>query len=50
MTRQDTLASIVLQDGGGLFDGDLPGWLQDPVSSFVTDFIQAQRAPLEHLG
>ncbi len=35
MTRQDTLASIVLQDGGGLFDGNMPGWLQDPVSSFI---------------
>jgi osmoprotectant transport system ATP-binding protein len=31
-------------------EGPMSTLVNDPASTFVTDFIQAQRAPLEHLG
>jgi osmoprotectant transport system ATP-binding protein len=31
-------------------EGPMSTLVNDPASAFVTDFIQAQRAPLEHLG
>jgi len=41
---------VLLHDGAIEQQGPMPALVNDPVSSFVTDFIQAQRAPLEHLG
>ena len=40
----------LLQDGAIEQQGRMSALVDDPVSTFVTDFIQAQRAPLEHLG
>ena len=41
---------VLLHDGAIEQQGPMPTLVNEPVSDFVTDFIQAQRAPLEHLG
>ena len=42
---------VVLLHGGEIEQqGTMSTLVNDPVSSFVTDFIQAQRAPLQHLS
>jgi osmoprotectant transport system ATP-binding protein len=41
---------VLLHDGAIEQQGPMASLVDDPVSDFVTDFIQAQRAPLEHLG
>ena len=40
----------LLHDGAIEQQGPMSALVDEPVSDFVTDFIQAQRAPLEHLG
>jgi len=40
---------VLLREGQIEQQGPMATLLDDPASSFVTDFIQAQRAPLEHL-
>jgi osmoprotectant transport system ATP-binding protein len=40
----------LLHDGAIEQQGPMASLVDDPASDFVTDFIQAQRAPLEHLG
>mgnify|MGYP006288965847 FL=1 len=40
----------LLHDGAVEQRGRMRTLVDDPASAFVTDFIQAQRAPLEHLG
>jgi osmoprotectant transport system ATP-binding protein len=41
---------VLLHDGAIEQQGPMSALVNEPVSTFVTDFIQAQRAPLEHLG
>ena len=41
---------VLLHDGAIEQQGAMSALVDEPVSDFVTDFIQAQRAPLEHLG
>lgn len=41
---------VLLREGQIEQEGPMATLLDDPGSPFVTDFIQAQRAPLEHLG
>jgi osmoprotectant transport system ATP-binding protein len=41
---------VLLREGHIEQTGSMTTLLDDPASPFVTDFIQAQRAPLEHLG
>jgi len=41
---------VLLHDGAIEQQGSMPTLVNDPVSSFVTDFIQAQRAPLQNLS
>ena len=41
---------VLLRDGAIEQQGPMATLLDDPASPFVTDFIQAQRAPLTHLG
>ncbi len=40
---------VLLHDGAVEQRGRMAALVDDPVSAFVTEFIQAQRAPLEHL-
>jgi len=40
----------LLHDGAIEQQGPMSALVDEPVSDFVTDFVQAQRAPLEHLG
>jgi osmoprotectant transport system ATP-binding protein len=40
---------VLLREGQIAQRGPMTSLLDDPASPFVTDFIQAQRAPLEHL-
>ena len=41
---------VLLHDGAIEQQGPMSTLVHDPASAFVTDFIQAQRAPLDHLG
>ncbi|PQJ35122.1 ABC transporter ATP-binding protein [Salinibacter sp. 10B] len=41
---------VLLQDGAIEQQGKMSALVRDPASPFVTDFIQAQRAPLENLS
>jgi osmoprotectant transport system ATP-binding protein len=42
--------AVLLHDGAIEQQGPMSALVNDPVSSFVTDFIQAQRAPLQNLS
>jgi osmoprotectant transport system ATP-binding protein len=41
---------VLLHDGAVEQRGRMATLVDRPASAFVTEFIQAQRAPLEHLG
>jgi len=41
---------VLLHNGAIEQQGPMSTLVHDPASTFVTDFIQAQRAPLDHLG
>jgi len=41
---------VLLRDGAVEQQGPMAALVNDPASSFVTAFIEAQRAPLDHLG
>ncbi|PSQ97119.1 MAG: ABC transporter ATP-binding protein [Bacteroidetes bacterium SW_9_63_38] len=41
---------VLLRDGAIEQQDPMPALVHDPASTFVTDFIDVQRAPLDHLG
>jgi osmoprotectant transport system ATP-binding protein len=41
---------VLLHDGAVEQQGRMAALVDNPASTFVTDFVEAQRAPLDHLG